>query len=212
MEKEKINCRIFRDPETNKLIDSYQEITIGPGLHNIMETLGEYHPKHGRQYKDMDSFSIMILDIKKDVSKLKPQSKAYRYYKTAIEYFTDQLRSILSEREEFVICVMPTHVVGRAPSGIREIAKRLCHPPIIDGTDVLTRAFEIPQKARGGSRDLGKEIESLAISNKDIIKDRQVLLLDDVTTSGTSLMAGRYKLKNAGAKIVAMFALGQTTY
>lgn len=196
-----MQCRIFRDPEKNKLIDSDPE--------NII-TLGKYYPKYDRQYKDMDMFSSMVLDIKKDEKKLEPQSGEYYYYKKAINYFTMQLRSILSETEEFVICAITTHAKGRAPSGIRTIAKRLCSPPIIDGTDVLSRAFEIPKKAIDGSRDLQKEIESLIVSDENIIRDRQVLLMDDITTTGTSLKAGKYRMERAGAKIVAMLALVET--
>lgn len=201
MEKEKIHCRIFRDPEKNKLIDSDPE--------NII-TLGKYCPKYDRSYEDMDKFSHMILNIKKDERELDPQSGEYYYYKKAINYFTNQLRSTLSDTEEYVICVIPTHAVGTEPSGIRTIAKRLCSPPIIDGTGVLSRAFEIPKKTMGGSRDLQKEIESLIVSDENIIRDRQVLLMDDVTTTGTSLKAGKYRMKQAGAKIVAMLALAET--
>jgi hypothetical protein len=194
--------RIFRDPEKNKLIDSDSE-------KNII-TLGKYYPKYDRQYKDMDKFSDMILDIKKDEKKLDPQSGEYYYYKKAINYFTNQLRSILSDTEEYVICVIPTHAVGTAPSGIRTIAKRLCSPPIIDGTDVLSRAFEIPKKAIGGNRDLQKEIESLIVSDENIIRDRQVLLMDDITTTGTSLKAGKYRMERAGVALIALLALAKT--
>lgn len=143
-----IQCRIFRDSEKNKLIESDPE--------NII-TLGKYYPKHGREYKDMDDFSNMILDIKKDERELDKKSGGYYYYKKAINYFTNHLRAILSDTGGYVICVMPTHVVGTVPSGIRTIAKRLCSPPIIDGTDVLSRVFEIPKKAIDGSRDLQLE-------------------------------------------------------
>lgn len=200
-----MNCQIFKDPEKNKLIDSDPE--------NII-ILGKYCPKYDKEYKDMDNFSNMILDIKKDETKLDPQSREYYYYKKAVNYFTNQLRTILSDTEEYVICVMPTHAAGTAPSGIRTIAKRLCSPPRIDGTNVLSRAFEIPKKTTGGSRDIDSEIESLTVRNEDIVKGRQVLLMDDVTTTGTSLRAGKYLigpwLGRAGAKLVAMFALGQT--
>lgn len=196
-----MQCRILRDPEKNKLIDSDPK--------NIV-TLGKYYPKHGRPYKDMDEFSNMILDIKKDETKLDPKSGEYYYYKKAINYFTNRLRSILSDTEEYVICVMPTHAVGTAPSGIRTIAKRLCSPPIIDGTDVLSRVFEIPKKAIDGSRDLPLETESLTVRNENIVKEQQVLLLDDVTTTGTSLRVGKYLLERAGAKLVALLALAKT--
>jgi len=81
---------------------------------------------------------------------------------------------------------------------------------VIDGTNVLFRAFEIQKKSVGGTRDSQKEVESLGVQNADLIKKRQVLLLDDVTTTGTSLIAGRTVLMNAGAELVALFALGQT--
>lgn len=195
-------CRIFRDPEKNKLIDSDPE-------KNIL-TLGKYYPKYDRQYKDMDKFSSLVLDIKKDEKKLDTKSIEYHYYKEAISYFRDRLLSILSDTEEYVICVIPTHAVGTAPSGIRTIAKRLCSHPIIDGTDVISRAFEMQKKSIGGSRDLKLEIKSITMRNESVIKGRQVLLLDDVTTTGTSLKAGKYVVEGAGAKIVALLALAKT--
>ena len=45
-----------------------------------------------------------------------------------------------------------------------------------------------------------------------IIKDQQVLLLDDVSTSGSSLRAGKHILKKAGAELVAMYTLGLTQH
>lgn len=201
MGKGTMHCRIFRDPEKNKLIDSDSE--------NII-TLGNYYPKQDKPYKDMDEFSSMILDIKKDEEKLDKKSVEYYYYKKAIRYFTDRLRSILSDTEEYVICVMPAHTVGITTSGMRTIAKNLCRPPIIDGTDVLSRVFEIPKKTSGGIRDLGLEIKSLTVTDKTIIKGRQALLLDDITTTGTSLKAGKYLLERARAAIVALLALGKT--
>ncbi len=175
-----------------------------------MITLAKYYPKYDRQYKDMDKFSDMILDIKKDEKKLDPQSGEYYYYKKAINYFTNQLRSILSDTEEYVICVIPTHAIGTAPSGIRTITKQLCLPPIIDGIDVISRAFEIPKKAIGGSRDLQLEIESLTLRNESIVKGREVLLMDDVITTGTSLKAGKYLLERAGVALIALLALAKT--
>ena len=197
-----MQCRIFRDQEKNRLIDSDPE-------KNII-TFGKYYPKYDRQYRDMDKFSSLVLNIKKDVITLDETSIEHHYYKQAINYFTNQLRSILSDTEEYVICVIPTHAVGTAPSGIRTIAEQLCLPPIIDGIDVLSRAFEIPKKAIDESRDLQLEIESLTVRNGSIVKGRQVLLMDDVTTTGTSLKAGKYLLERAGVALIALLALAKT--
>ncbi len=84
-----MHSRIFRDPEKNKLIDSDPE-------ENII-ALGTYYSKRDRQYKDMDKFSSLILDIKKDEAKLDTKSIEYYYHKEAIKYFTNRLRSILSD-------------------------------------------------------------------------------------------------------------------
>ena len=59
-------------------------------------------------------------------------------------------------------------------------------------------------------RDLQEEIRSLTVRNENIIKDQQVLLMDDITTTGTSLKAEKYALEQSGAKIVALLALGKT--
>ena len=197
-----MQCRIFRDPEMNRRVDSDP---------NHIETLGKYYPKRGRPYRDMDEFSSMILDIKKDGN---PQSGEYFYYKKAINYFADRLHSILSDRDKYVICVHPTHKKGIVFTGMRTIAKCLCKRSSqrIDGKDVLLRAFEIPKKSigGGGERDLQKEIISLTVRNENIIRGQQVLLMDDITTTGTSLKAGKIVLKRAGAKIVALLALGKT--
>ena len=187
MVKETTHCRIFRDSEKNMV--TLQEIF----------DLGGYHPWHDGHNPNFDEFSRLILDVKDQRKK-------------GINYFTNRLRSILSDTEEYVICVIPTHAVGTAPSGIRTIAKKLCSHPVIDGTNVISRAFEMPKKTVGGSRDIQLEIKSLAVMNESIVRGRQALLLDDVTTTGTSLKAGKYLIEQAGAEIVALLALARTQW
>ena len=161
--------------------------------------LGSYHPWRDGHNPNFDKFSRLILDVKNHRIK-------------GIDYFTNRLRSILSGAEEYVICVIPTHAVGTAPSGIRTIAKQLCSHPVIDGTEVISRVFETPKKTVGGSRDRQLEIKSLAVMNESVVRGRQVLLLDDVTTTGTSLKAGKYLIEQAGAEIVVLLALARTQW
>ena len=159
--------------------------------------LGLYHPWHDGHNPNFDVFSRVILDVKDQ-------------HIQGINYCTNRLRSILSSTEEYVICVTPTHAAGTEPSGIRTIAKRLCSHSVIDGTDVISRVFEVPKKTAGGSRDMQLEIKSLAVLNESVVRGRQVLLLDDVTTTGTSLKAGKYLIEQAGAEMVVLLALART--
>jgi predicted amidophosphoribosyltransferase len=185
MEKETTRCRIFRDSENNTV-----------ALQDIFN-LGIYHPWQDGHNPNFDAFSRVILDVK------------YQHIK-GINYCTNQLRSIISSTEEYVICVIPTHAAGTEPSGVRTIAKRLCSRSVIDGTDVISRVFEIPKKTVGESSDMQLEIKSLAVTDESVVRGRQVLLLDDVTTTGTSLKAGKYLIEQAGAEIVVLLALART--
>lgn len=178
------SCRIFTDQKCNEIA--------------IRETISiyDYHPYHRGTNPDWDTNSGLILDVKQNLPK-------------GINHFANILKSKLSSNE-YVICVIPTHEEGTKPSGIRSIAKRLCTPPVIDGTEVLYRVNETQKKTSGGSRNFTLEIESLQVRDKNLIMGKQVLLLDDVTTTGTSLDAGKIVLEEAGAGLVVRLALGKT--
>lgn len=185
-----MQCNVFQDQEKNTAV-----------LNNKILSLGKYHPFYRGNNPNFDEFSKRVYDLKRD-----------NLHEDNIIHFTNELLSLLSDNEIYVICVIPKHTIGTPPSGIRTIAERLCHPPIIDGTNIIVRSKEINKKSAGGSRDLELEIESLSLKNEIIVKDQQVLLLDDVTTSGASLRAGKYLLEEAGAKLVAMYAMGRTQF
>lgn len=189
-DKNPSNCRIFREPEKWK-----------QALVSNM-SLGKYHVK-----RRSDARNIVHDDYSKLIIKLKNQDI------NAIFYFTAQLRDLLNYNEEYVICVIPSSKKGLADSGIRTIAKRLCKPPVIDGTDVIIRNRTVESNHTANQkRNLELELSTLTIVNEDIIKDKQILLLDDVATRGISLDAGRQKLKEVGAVLVAAIALGHTQF
>lgn len=201
------NCRQYSPsniimPEIS--ISSYHRIFHEPEKYAMSlesnKSLGKYHPWRSGMNPKFDSFSKQILDIKNQ----KPD---------AIEYFTNQLRDILNDNEEYVICVIPSSKKGLADSGIRAVAKRLCQLPIIDGTNVIIRNRTMdPNHLSAQKRSLEEELDSLTIDNEGIIRYKQVLLLDDITTRGISFKAARLKLKDAGAFLVAAIALGQTQF
>lgn len=179
---------IFREPKKyTRALDSNQK-------------LGKYHPWREGMNPNFDQFSKQIHHVKNQNL-------------DAIEYFTDRLRDILNDNEEYVICVIPSSEKGFVNSGIRTVAKRLCQPPIIDGTNVIIRNRTMePNHTSKQKRSFEQELDSLTIIKEEIIKGKQVLLLDDVATRGYSLNAGRQKLKEAGAILVAAIALGHTQF
>ena len=73
------------------------------------------------------------------------------------------------------------------------------------------RKYTVPKKHDGGYRDIDKEIDSLSIQNEHIIKNKTVIVLDDITTSGVSMKAAINILEDAGAKKVYGFAIAKTS-
>jgi len=50
-------------------------------------------------------------------------------------------------------------------------------------------------------------IGSFAVKNKDIIKNRNIILIDDVTTTGATLNEAKKVLREAGAKKIIAFTI-----
>lgn len=156
-----------------------------------------YNPCYGGANPYFDGKSKLILDVKNREPK-------------AVQYFTEKLTGCLSETGEFVVCVMPSSGKGTRLSGIRTIAESLCSTPAANGTKCIYRTENVPKKHLGGKRDVEEEIGSLGVQNENKIRGKTILLLDDVTTSGTTFEAGTYVLKKAGAKEVIALALSKT--
>lgn len=184
----KKSCIIFKDDIHNKEAINYSSKPL---------TLCNYYPYYKGTNPLWNQDGGLILDVKENKSK-------------GINHFAEILQSILSNHE-YVICIIPTHEEGTKPSGTRSIAKKLCRPPVIDGTEVIYRIKERPKKTDGGDRDFRLEKESLEIRDKHLIMGRQVFLFDDVTTSGVSLQAGKILLEESGADLVVKCACGKTS-
>lgn len=81
----------------------------------------------------------------------------------------------------------------------------------MDGSGCLVRTQKHEKLAHGGDRSKDSHIKSMEIRNASLIKGKNVLLLDDVTTSGNSLEAGCELLLKAGEQSVRRAAIGKTT-
>jgi competence protein ComFC len=73
---------------------------------------------------------------------------------------------------------------------------------LIKNKDTLHQA-----KIRDRSKRLRNLTGSFAIKNPEIIKSRNIILIDDVTTTGATLSEARKVLKKSGAKKVIAFTI-----
>ena len=183
--------------------------------------LFNYFPKKDRWSSGInlkhDKPSSKILNLKSIDEKNEAatsKNKKYVLLKMDIDRITDfaeQIEPLIQQYEDLIICVMPKSKKAREPSGIRMVAKKLCQNKYIDGTDVIDRPVDREPRHTDGNRDYHTEFSSLRITDANPIKGKTVLILDDITTTGNSLNAGKTLLLSHGAKQVFMFALGKTS-
>jgi predicted amidophosphoribosyltransferase len=160
---------------------------------NVILKMGNYQPYNNGTNKNFDDFSRRILDLKnkKDIG---------------INYFYNRLVSNLSD--DFVIITIPSHSTENKISGIEILVKRLCTKNIIDGTKYLRRTATIQKLAHGGNRSYNIQYNTIEVTAD--VKNKTILLLDDVKTTGNSMNAAKNKLLQAGAKQVYTLALAHT--
>lgn len=171
--------------------------------------LGKYYPSTDPKFKENDfSKTLLALKYRHDTDG-KPEDWKLRNRKRAIQQFRRQFDRLLSP--DIAIAVVPSSDPEASMSGIHELAKALVAKGRVDATECLVRIEKIEKLATGGSRSIDGHLKSVRVDHSELIQGREVLLLDDVTTSGNSLNACRQLLLKAGAKRVKCMALGRTT-
>jgi predicted amidophosphoribosyltransferase len=131
-------------------------------------------------------------------------------YNYAVEKILPLLRMTIRNDIEIIICVIPSSNKGLEETSIRKIAKNICGINRLDGTSCLVRKYTVPKKHLNGKRNISDEKKSISVENKHIIKDKIIVLLDDITTTGTSMKACTELLLEADAKKVFGLAIAQT--
>jgi len=127
----------------------------------------------------------------------------------AINYFARQLAIWKALPSGAVLCTLPSPQLGSSASGIRQMALRLCElGEWLDGTHCLTRTRAFDERTgEHPEASLMRQLTTLAVRDTELIQDRQVVLLTDISRSGKTLRAGEMLLLRAGAREVAKCCL-----
>ncbi|WP_227746359.1 ComF family protein [Burkholderia cenocepacia] len=153
----------------------------------------------------------MLLDLKRDTE---------RGHNAAVTYFSREVEAFLAAHGvpppnlQVLIAIVPSSKQGTWGAGLEKIASNLIrrNANFVDATRVLERATTIQKLAAGGNRNQAVHQASIRIGNGGSkIAQKTILLLDDITTTGNSLIACADLLCRAGAATVMPLALGRTT-
>ena len=117
--------------------------------------------------------------------------------------------------ENIIIAVIPSHLSNEENiSGIADIAKKIIqNSKMQNGINLIIRKTSINKKATSmymNRPSLNQDINSLKINSNIEIRDKTIIILDDVTTHGDSFKAAAYHLFINGAKKVVPLAIGKT--
>lgn len=143
-----------------------------------------------------------LLDLKDD------EDSGVNYFK---EMVINKLKTISNIKEIDIITIIPRSEEGKFREGMIRFAKSIENEfDNIEFIYCLNRTRTVPKKANGGPRSADLEKETIEAINVHEFRGKNILLFDDVTTTGTSLKSCKEILKENGAKGVACFALGKT--
>lgn len=122
------------------------------------------------------------------------------YYAGHMDYLSNML-----------VCIMPSHEKGKYSPGLVTLARRISGKYGMKCTIFLIQRTKTHErKSQGGNRDIDVMLDSLSINPAIDIKGKNILVLDDVTTSGNSINAVRKLLKDNGAGQIIPQTLGRT--
>lgn len=159
-----------------------------------------YHPWHGRSNPLFNAFSGKILDLKDGL-------------KRGVDYFLPLLAGGIYDSDYTLAIVPSSDPAKQNRHGTKLLVdafyKGYTVKKIQNGCGCLVRHTKVA-KSSSGSRSIQKHLDSIELKNKDLVKGKVVLLLDDVTTTGNSLVACSQILADSGCKKVYQLVMGKT--
>ena len=179
-----------------------------------IRALGWYHARpllKDRFPRDYDH-TDKVLDLKQ-VPKQDERFLEGPVENDTITYFYNRLHPIL--RDGFPITIVPAHDPLAPNWGLIKLVRRLSSDGRIDATSCIIRSRRISSQhflcghARCGISRQQELLDSIEIRDRSLIDSKVVLLLDDIVTTGASLMACKKLLLDAGAVEVICLALGK---
>ena len=125
------------------------------------------------------------------------------------ETFAIEIKNYLKKYSDFLICAIPLSEERLAQRGFNQ-AEELLKAAHIPSVTLLKRKIDLTPQAHKNRRErlAMEQPYELAVS-ADKVKNKKILLVDDVYTTGRTLFHGAELLLDAGAQQVRTFSLAR---
>jgi len=143
------------------------------------------------------------------------KNPAHQNHQSGINFFKPKVHSAfkgfanLFNTKKLQVAIVPSSVKGVTAPGLEALVHDVADINVIYSPLYLHRDYDVTSAKQGGDRSIQKHLDSISIK-VDLDVNIPVLILDDVTTTGSSLEACREIILNSGAKTVYMLAIGKT--
>tara|TARA_A100001035_G_scaffold79432_1_gene61550 strand:+ start:178 stop:1305 length:1128 start_codon:yes stop_codon:yes gene_type:complete len=177
---------------STKLIESkfikYQSIQI-------------YHPKNSSNFGESDQRLLDFKDFYKFENK-----KCF----DAVLFYSECLRNIIPSNKKIYLCCVPSSK-AYTKNTLAYLIGKLSAGTIIDGSELLVTIKNRPEKKKNYKFTNEELASTINVKGKYIPKDYQILLLDDVVTTGQSFDVCKKLIVEAGFNNqITCLALGYT--
>jgi phosphoribosylpyrophosphate synthetase len=128
---------------------------------------------------------------------------------TSIDYYANAIHGLLNEGA--LLCCAPSSSKDKWNPGLVQLIAKLEAVTSCDSKyQLIRRRIDTDKRSTGGDRSLETNLESMVCSIPQSATDRDVVVLDDIVTSGNTLCACAEILWQAGVGSVSGIVLGKT--
>jgi predicted amidophosphoribosyltransferase len=160
--------------------------------------LVDYHPYKvlGQHNPSFDLHSSKILDIKYN------RDPGYEFFYPIL---LDSINEIRTKHDIDSIALVPSHEKETFSPMMHKLVNTVADVlPIDNFVGVLKRHTTNPKNVRS----FKNHVSTIEV-NKEAVKNRKILLIDDVVTTGASMLACKYLLKTSEASSIICLALAR---
>jgi predicted amidophosphoribosyltransferase len=165
--------------------------------------LYDYYPK---RYEEHGEISRAILRFKDG-----NEAEIERFANEIKEALILKAGNDISVYEGAKVLTVPSHLHGEWSDSLRMVARTICKElHMINYSRALVRTTNHEKLSLGGDRSIESHVRTIELKKSFDIKGQRILLLDDITTTGNSILACARILNMAGAAGVEAVVIGQT--
>lgn len=127
----------------------------------------------------------------------------------AVNFYADKVERHL--RGSLTLCCAPSHAKGHWGKGLLSLVDILSRRTSCEaGAKLIARTSDTERRSQGGNRDAATNLASMQVVDPRQCRDKDMVVIDDIVTSGGTLCACAELLWQAGASSVACVTMGRT--